>query len=131
MRPTLSRPMTGSVTLGLAAAGMLACSLALAQPLVLRVNPRLAGQGVLMFGNEAGSVQTLFDTGPRYTDENGRGPRVGRGSVVPAWIELGSFQNVSVPGLNPAGYYGYFISPDDKAVIIDLDSHRIVRVLSP
>ncbi|MDR7036058.1 hypothetical protein J2X36_000794 [Methylobacterium sp. BE186] len=112
---------------GVAAAGLLAGSLALAQPLVLRVNPQLADRGVLMNGNEPGSVQTLFDSGPRYNEPSG--VRVGRGSVIPGWLQIGSFQNVSLGGLNPTGYYGYYISPDDRAVLIDLDSRRVVRVI--
>lgn len=104
---------------------------ALAQPLAVRVNPYLAAEGILMSGNQAASIQTLFDVGPRYTEANGRGARVGVGSLVPDWVQIGSFQSVSVPGLNPTGYYGYFISPDDRAVILDLGSRRIVRVIRP
>src|SRR3954463_16057050 len=106
--------------MGLAAGCLLTGSMALAQPLALRVNPHLADEGLLMSGNASGSVQTLFDAGPRYTEANGRGQRVGPGTPIPNWVQIGSFQNVSVPGLNPVGYYGYFISPDDKAVIVDL-----------
>ncbi|WP_336487601.1 hypothetical protein [Methylobacterium nigriterrae] len=115
------------IRIGLAAAGVLAGSAALAQPLVLRVNPHLADQGLLMSGNDSATVGTLFETGPRYQEPSG--VRVGRGSLIPGWVQMGSFQNVSVTGLNPTGYYGYYISPDDRAVIIDLDSHRVVRVI--
>ena len=72
----------------LAAVSCFACFPASAQPLIVRVNPRLAQQGVLMFGNEPGTIQTLFDTGPRYSDPSG--VRVGRGSQIPGWLELGS-----------------------------------------
>ncbi|AWN42315.1 hypothetical protein [Methylobacterium durans] len=115
--------------IGLTTAVVLACSAAVAQPLAIRVNPHRADEAVLMSGNERASVQTLFDAGSRYTEANGRGHWVGNGSVVPDWVQIGSFQNVSVPGLNPVGYYGYFISPDDKAVILDLGSRRIVRII--
>ncbi|MFC6747521.1 hypothetical protein [Methylobacterium persicinum] len=117
-----------SARLGLAAMGTLVCSLALAQPLVLRVNPNLERRGVVMFGDEPGTVQSLFEAGPHYNDPSG--VRVGRGSEIPEWLGLGSFQNVAIPGLSPVSYYGYYISPDDKAVIVDLDSRRVVRVLS-
>lgn len=116
---------------GLATAVVLACSVAVAQPLAIRVNPYLADEGILMSGNQPATVQTLFESGPRYTEANGRGRRVGVGSSVPDWVQIGSFQNVAVPGLNPVGYYGYFISPDDKAVVLDLGSRRIVRVIRP
>ncbi len=116
-----------AVGLGLPAVGGLACAAASAQPLVVRVNPQLAQSGVLMSGGEPGTIETLFDSGPRYSEPSG--VRVGRGSVIPSWLELGSFQNVSVPGLNPVGYYGYFISPDDHAVVVDLGSRRVMRVI--
>ena len=80
-----------------------------------------------MNGNQPGTIQTLFEAGPRYNEPSG--VRVGRGSVIPGWLDLGSFQNVSLDGLNPTGYYGYYISPDDRAVLIDLDSRRVVRVI--
>jgi hypothetical protein len=117
--------------LGIVAVCVLTGSMALAQPLAIRVNPRLADEGILMSGNQAATIQTLFEAGPRYTEANGRGRRVGVGSSVPDWVQIGSFQNVAVPGLNPVGYYGYFISPDDKAVVLDLGSRRIVRVIRP
>ncbi|GJD64318.1 hypothetical protein [Methylobacterium frigidaeris] len=128
-RRTAMTCLTGGMSLAMA--GVLNSSVALAQPLMVRVNPYLADQGVLMSGNQTGSVQTLFYAGPRYTGANGRGARVGIGSSIPDWVQIGSFQNVSVQGLNPVGYYGYFISPDDKAVIVDLGSRRIVRVIRP
>lgn len=115
------------VRIGMAAATCLACSVASAEPLVIKVNPQLTQRGVLMTGNEPGTIQTLFDAGPRYGEPSGI--RVGRGSQIPDWLDLGSFQNVGVPGLNPVGYYGYYISPDDRAVVIDLASRRVVRVV--
>ncbi|MCF4129851.1 hypothetical protein [Methylobacterium sp. SyP6R] len=114
--------------LGLALASGLACAAASAQPLVVRVNPQLAQGGVLMSGGTPGTIDTLFDSGPRYSEPSG--VRVGRGSVIPDWLELGSFQNVSIPGLNPVGYYGYYISPDDHAVVVDLGSRRVMRVIN-
>jgi hypothetical protein len=124
MLARITSPLTAA---GVVAASLLTGSLALAQPLVLRVNPHLADRGVLMNGNQSGTIQTLFDSGPRYNEPSG--VRVGRGSVIPGWLDLGSFQNVSLGGLNPTGYYGYYISPDDRAVLIDLDSRRVVRVI--
>lgn len=102
-----------------------------AQPLALRVNPGGSPTGEIELGGVPVAVAALFETGPRYTAENGFGRRVGIGSSIPPWIEMGSFRNQSIPGLTPSGDYGYFISPDDKAVIVDPESHRIVRVLSP
>lgn len=108
----------------------MACTSIQAQPLVLQVSPRGPTIGEIAFAGEPVTVAALFETGPRYTAENGFGRRVGIGSSIPPWIEMGSFRNQSIPGLNPSGYYGYFISPDDKAVVVDLDSRRIVRVLT-
>lgn len=108
----------------------LACTAIQAQPLVLQVNPRGPATGEIEVGGEPVTVETLFERGPRYSEANEFGRRVGIGSTVPDWIEMGSFRNQSIPRLNPSGYYGYFISPDDKAVVVDLDSRRVVRVLS-
>ena len=127
MSTMLARITSRFTAAGVVAASLLTGSLALAQPLVLRVNPHLADRGILMNGNQSGTIQTLFDSGPRYNEPSG--VRVGRGSVIPGWLDLGSFQNVSLDGLNPTGYYGYYISPDDRAVLIDLDSRRVVRVI--
>lgn len=114
----------------LACAGLIGClasaSSAGAQPLVVRVTPTMA-DGIMTSGGEVQSVQTLFTTGPRY--ETPSGVRVGRGSVIPVWIDVGSFQNMSVSGLNRAGYYGYFVSPDNKVVVIDLANRRVMRVI--
>jgi hypothetical protein len=119
----------GLTRAGLGLAATLVGTSLSAQPLVLQVNPRGPMTGEIEVGGQPVAVATLFEAGPRYTAENGFGRRVGIGSTIPAWIEMGSFRNQSIPGLNPAGYYGYFISPDDKAVVVDLDSRRIVRVL--
>ncbi|WP_331315795.1 hypothetical protein [Methylobacterium mesophilicum] len=116
------------IALGVVA--MAICAPLQAQPLALKVNPRGGMTGEIELGGVPVTVAALFETGPRYTTENGIGRRVGIGSEVPSWIEMGSLRNQSIPGLIPSGYYGYFISPDEKAVIVDLESHRIVRVLS-
>ncbi len=124
----LDQRHSSRLALGLVAT--LVCTSLHAQPLALQINPGGIAPGEIQLGGEPSTVAALFDLGPRYTAENGRGPRVGIGSNVPSWIEMGSFRNQSIPGLNPSSYYGYFISLDDKAVIVDLASHRIVRVLS-
>lgn len=115
----------------LACAGFIGClafaSAAGAQPLVVRVTPNMA-DGIMTSGGEVQSVQTLFETGPRY--ETPSGVRIGLGTVIPDWIDVGSFQNMSVRGLNRAGYYGYFVSPDNKVVVIDLSNRRVMRVIS-
>jgi hypothetical protein len=73
-------------------------------------------------------VQELFTSGPHYTEPSGR--RIGRGSRIPRWLEVGSFQNVSVPRLRRGARYGYFVSPDEKLVVVDLGSHRVRRVIA-
>ncbi|MBE7245498.1 MAG: hypothetical protein INR63_11135 [Actinomycetospora chiangmaiensis] len=116
--------------IALGAIAALCCLSARAQPLVVQVSPRGPTTGEIEVGGTPVAVATLFEVGPRYTAANGFGRRVGIGSPVPDWIEMGLFRNQSVPSLDPSGYYGYFISPDDKAVVVDLDSRRVVRVLS-
>ncbi|WP_132257103.1 hypothetical protein, partial [Methylobacterium segetis] len=85
------------------AAGMLVCtitsSLAIAQPLLVPVKPSVAGS-IILSGHSTAPVQSLFESGPRYSAANGR-LRVGVGSEAPNWMRIGVFQNVSVPGLRP------------------------------
>lgn len=108
---------------------MTACAPLKAQPLSLQVSPRGGAPGEIELEGQSVTTAVLFEIGPRYTAENGVGRRVGIGSSIPDWIQMGSFRNQSIPGLSPSADYGYFISPDEKAVIVDLDTRRIVRVL--
>lgn len=124
------RTPRASVAAGLAVYASLCSAPIQAQPLTLQVNPRGVTTEEIELGGAPASVSTLFEVGPRYTAANGFGRRVGIGSSVPSWIEMGSFRNQAVPGLTPSVAYGYFISPDDKAVLVDLETRRIVRVLS-
>jgi hypothetical protein len=110
------------------AAALVAPPGALAQPLVLNVSPG-RNAGVVVAGGAPASVQDLFTSGPHYTEPSGR--RIGRGSVIPTWIDVGSFQNVSVPRLRRGGSYGYFVSPDNKVVVLDPRSRRVRRVIGP
>lgn len=107
--------------------GTITSSLANAQPLLVPVRPSAAGS-IILTGHSAAPVQSLFESGPRYSAANGR-LRVGVGSEAPNWMRIGVFQNVSVPGLKPAVSYAYVISSDGKAVILDPDTHRVVRVI--
>ncbi|MGU3665355.1 hypothetical protein ACLBX9_14340 [Methylobacterium sp. A49B] len=128
METQSKRRILPQVTVGILAVAI--CAPLHAQPLTLQVNPRGGLTGEIELGGVPVTIAALFETGPRYTAENGIGRRVGIGSSIPDWIEMGSFRNQSIPGLTPMGHYGYFISPDGKAVIVDLGSHRIVRVLT-
>src|SRR4051794_15948641 len=73
-------------------------------------------------------VRALFTTGPRYPERSG--VRVGRGSVIPEWIDTAPMRNVSIRRLRPGAGYGYFVSPDNKVVVINPGSRRIARVIS-
>jgi hypothetical protein len=74
-------------------------------------------------------ARALVRTGPRYTERSG--VRVGRGSVIPEWIDAAPMRNVSIRRLRPGAAYGYFVSPDNKAVVIEPGSRRVARVISP
>ncbi|GGH24302.1 hypothetical protein GCM10007036_30600 [Alsobacter metallidurans] len=69
---------------------------------------------------------TLRQVGPAYSQPSG--VRVGRGSVIPAWVSSGQFQNVNVPGLSRGGYYEYYISPDDRVVVFTPTDRRVAKV---
>jgi hypothetical protein len=49
------------------------------------------------------------------------------GSIVPDYVPLRRFENIAVPSLRP---FGYFVSPDNKVVIVDPASRQVVRILS-
>jgi hypothetical protein len=72
-------------------------------------------------------VRVPFTTGPRYTERSG--VRVGRGSMIPEWIDTAPMRNVSIRRLRPGGGYGYFVSPDNKVVVIDPGLRRVARVI--
>ena len=72
-------------------------------------------------------VRALFTTGPRYPERSG--VRVGRGSVIPEWIDAAPMRNVSIRRLRPGSPYGYFVSPDNKVVVIEPGSRRVARVI--
>lgn len=48
------------------------------------------------------------------------------GSIVPEDVQLHPFDNLSVAGM---GRYAYFVSPDEKIVIVDPSSRRVVRII--
>ncbi|WP_262030277.1 DUF1236 domain-containing protein [Microvirga sp. Mcv34] len=139
---------------GLAAASVAFSSLAVAQPLTLRVsptaplspaappggipalgyavNPADLPPGVTTMGyTQDGWMMTPADDlhriGPRYAQPSG--VKLRRGSPVPDWIDTGDMQSVSIQGLSPGTQYGYFISPDQKIVVVDPQSRRVMRVI--
>ncbi len=110
----------------LLAALVLAPGAAIAQPQMLHVSPSRHA-GTVMVDGARTSVQELFTSGPHYTEPSGR--RIGRGSRIPNWLEVGAFQNVSVPHLRRGAHYGYFVSPDEKVVVVD-GSRHVRRVIA-
>src|SRR3954454_16795444 len=127
--------VTGTVGAVGAAAGAVAGG-----PLVVNVSP---GSGPAGIGLPPGvgvpvvingvvydrvPVRVLFRTGPRYPERSG--VRVGRGSVIPDWIDTAPMRNVSIRQLRPGSGYGYFVSPDNKVVVIEPGSRRVARAIS-
>jgi hypothetical protein len=55
------------------------------------------------------------------------GGTVRPGSVVPADVRLSPLGDISVQGLNR---YAYFVSPDDKIVIVEPNTRQVVRIIS-
>ncbi|WP_114946391.1 hypothetical protein [Microvirga calopogonii] len=146
------RSHASSLTLliGLSAASAMISSLAFAQPLTFRVNPAAGGggtsypdlgyavnpadlpPGVTPVGYTQDGwlkmpADDLHQIGPRYAQPSG--VKLRRGSQVPDWIDTGAMENVSVPGLPSGARYGYFISPDQKIVVVDPQSRRVMRVI--
>ena len=63
------------------------------------------------------------------TKSDQSGVRVGRGSVIPEWVNVAPMRNVSIRRLRPGASYGYFVSLDNKVVVIEPGSRRIARVI--
>jgi hypothetical protein len=55
------------------------------------------------------------------------GNTVRPGSVIPRDIRLSPLADISVESLNR---YAYFVSPDDKIVIVDPASRQVMRIIS-
>jgi hypothetical protein len=108
---------------------------ALAQPRPLTISPSDARYpaGAVMFTDSQGSwervpTEALFTTGPQYAAPSG--VRIGRGSMIPNWVDTAMLRNVSIRGLRRGTYYGYFVSPDQNVVVVNASSRRVARVIS-
>src|SRR4051812_13661860 len=55
------------------------------------------------------------------------GGTVRPGSVIPRDVRLSPLADISVQGLSR---YAYFVSPDDKIVIVDPASRQVMRIIS-
>ena len=55
------------------------------------------------------------------------GGTVRPGSVVPDYVQLRRFDDIAVPSLRR---YGYFVSPDNKIVIVEPTTRQVVRIIS-
>jgi hypothetical protein len=129
---------------------VLVSTLAIAQPLTFSVGPTATGAatsypdlgyavnpanlppGVTPVGYTQGGwlqvpADNLHAIGPRYAQPSGI--KIRRGSLIPDWILTGDMQSVSVPSLQSGGQYVYFISPDQKIVVMDPQSRRVMRVM--
>ena len=122
-----------SKTLGaflLAGTAALCCTapIASAQPLTFPVSP----SGGRTFTDAEGTwervaASALWANGPSYAEPSG--VRIGRGSVIPDWIDAAPMRNVSIRGLDYYQHYAYFVSPDDRVVILSPSSRRVARVM--
>ncbi|RDI57782.1 hypothetical protein [Microvirga subterranea] len=129
---------------------VLLSTMAVSQPLTLRVSPSTGGTGTSypdlgyavnpadlppgvtpMGYTQDGWLQVPADSlhyiGPRYAQPSGI--KLRRGSVVPDWITTGDMQSVAIRGLSPGAQYGYFISPDQRIVVVEPQSRRVMRVI--
>ncbi|WP_162820563.1 hypothetical protein [Microvirga calopogonii] len=123
----IPRNLSATLLIGLASVCCTGLN-ASAQPLTLRVSP----SAPRVFTDREGTwervpVSDLWTTGERYDEPSG--VRIGRGSVIPNWVETSPMRNVSIRRLRHYGHYGYFVSPDDRLVIVNPASHRVARVV--
>ena len=133
-----SRTLLVTMLAGAAAFFGTASSAMAQQPLTINVSPsapRAQGEPTSIlstFTDEEGSwdrvyARELWNTAPRYTERSG--VRIGRGSVIPDWVETAPMRNVSIRGLGRHEHYGYFVSPDDRVVVLSEGSRRVARVM--
>jgi hypothetical protein len=103
-----SNTLLVTVFAGAAAVFGTASSAIAQQPLTINVSPsapRAQGEPTTIlstFTDEEGSwdrvyARELWNTAPRYTERSG--VRIGRGSVIPDWVETAPMRNVSIRGL--------------------------------
>ncbi len=126
MRNT-SQKLSTTLLIGVAAVCCTGLS-ASAQPLTLRVSP----SAPRVFTDREGTwervpASALWTSGERYDEPSGR--RLGRGTVMRGWVETSPMRNVSIHHLRHYRHYGYFVSPNDRVVIVSPTSRRVVRVL--
>ena len=55
------------------------------------------------------------------------GGTVRPGSIVPDYVRLRSFESIDVPSLRR---YGYFVSPDNKIVIVEPATRQVMRIIA-
>jgi hypothetical protein len=66
-------------------------------------------------------ARELWNTGPRYTERSGvRRTR----QHHPNWVETSYMRNVSIRG----EHYGYFVSPDQRIVVLAPSTRRVALV---
>jgi hypothetical protein len=100
------------------------------QPLTVTVTPSAGRTFTDVEGTwERVAARDLWATGPRYDEPSG--VRIGRGSVIPDWIDAAPMRNVSIRGLDHYQSYDYFVSPDDRVVILSPSSRRVARIMRP
>lgn len=77
--------------------------------------------------------RTIIEERIRPSDETGSitmiRPQVRVGSVVPIDVDLYAFSGDVIAATPAMGSYRYFLSPDQKIVVVEPETRRVVRVL--
>lgn len=98
-------------------------------------NPEPAFEAAVGFTPETYAIVSppvLRATGPRYdnpANAAGRPYVIRRGAIVPPYINTAPVENISVAGLAPYGRYAFFVSPEQRIVILDSTSRRVVKII--
>jgi hypothetical protein len=123
-----SQKLSATLLVGIAAVGCTSLSASAQEPLNVTVSPSTGYTFTDREGTwERVPASALWTTGPRHNEPSG--VRIGRGSVIPEWVETAPMRNVSIRRLRHYGHYDYFVSPDDRVVIISPRSRRVARVM--
>lgn len=113
--------------IGAIAAGAFASQSSLAQNETITTTETLRREVIQIPPEQEMLVREYVMRGPGEPVIVEGGGRVRPGSVIPEWVDLQPFSGLSVPALRG---YGFFVSPDEKIVIVDPATRVVVRILS-
>ena len=112
--------------LGVAAAGVLAAPAVRAQTTTIIEGPTGSIDEGYEFAPEQETVIRRRIIDERLAPVEIQGGTVRVGSIVPDYVELQAMNGIGSPRLQRLGY---FLSPDDKIVVVEPRTRQVVRII--